>query len=85
MCVCVCLGTTIRVISNKGGGSFGVSIDNQEYVVSLSDLRANEEAKKEIEKKLAAFASFPEEEERKPKDPWPADMPLTVVCVCVCV
>eukprot|EP00466_Bigelowiella_natans_P002141 jgi/Bigna1/142386/aug1.69_g17094 len=58
--------TNIFVKENKAG-MLSVSINNQDYFVKLSELKADQAAIDAIEKKFKSFSSFPDEEAIRPK------------------
>jgi len=71
--------TTVAIRGILENDVLEVTIDNQPYTVKMTGMKANEAAVSAIKKKLETFASFPEEEARRPKKAWPIDMPLTEV------
>eukprot|EP00466_Bigelowiella_natans_P012829 jgi/Bigna1/91080/estExt_fgenesh1_pg.C_880010 len=73
----VCI-ENILVKENKEG-LLNVVINNQHYIVKLSELKTDQAAVDAIEKKLKSFSSFPGEESVHPKKPWDLGMPLKAV------
>lgn len=73
-------GTTLTLLSHgeKDGEPSVIKIGTQQYTLILGkELSPDEEYIKKIQAKLDAFASFPEEEARRPKKSWPLELSLS--------
>lgn len=74
-------GTSMTVVKHaKDGGPTTVKIGMQQYTIEVGDkVTIDAERVQQIEEKLARFASFPEEEARRPEKSWPPSLTLAQV------